>query len=110
MPDSNPESEPLNPGGPQDSHDLEHEARDIDFQANPPRDPLHILILYALSCALSIGGVGCGIWGYSIVRTAPFDKYSKKMERESYESNFLGMQSVIVFVHPTLPTSFCERS
>lgn len=108
MADSTPESEPLNPGGSQDSHDIEDEARDIDFNAkfHPPRDALHILILYALSCTLSIGGFGCGIWGYSIVRTAPFDEYSKKMERASYESNFLGMQSVLVFVLPPLLSEY----
>lgn len=110
-----PESEPLNPTrreqrdesrGPVPAEGEEEEAEDGDDdqgrdESTPlksPRDALYIRVFYALSCAISLGGLGCGIWGYCIVMTAPFDEWGKKRQRASYESNFLGMQSVLVFV------------
>jgi hypothetical protein len=61
-------------------------------------DSLYICVLYALSLLVSIGGFGCGVWGYIIVLNAPFDESSKRRERKGYETNFLGMQSVLVFL------------
>ena len=99
------ETEPLNPGHSEDANPdfdpYSNDARDSIEDELPSlkkrRDPLYILILYGMSFVVSLGGLGCALWGYSIVLTAPFDKYGKKMELESYQY-FLGMQSVIIFL------------
>ena len=80
---------------------LERQQADDDAVGTDPRktpDYLYIRVFYALSLVASIGGFGCGVWGYIIVVNAPFDEYSKRMQREGYETNFLGMQSVLVFL------------
>jgi len=57
-------------------------------------------VMYSLTCLVSISGLGCGLWGWYIARTAPFTKNgrAKPGVLEGYEDNFLGMQSVIVFL------------
>lgn len=70
----------------------------IEMNTPPRRDPLYILILYGLSCIVSLGGLGAAIAGYVITITAPLDKDNKKWHRQSYEKNFWEMQSIVVLV------------
>lgn len=108
------ETDPLNPAGAAEHSDPElapysDDARDalpIDIRKKR-RDPLYILILYGLSSTVSIGGLGCALWGYVIVVNAPFDERSKKQEREGYEEYFWGMQSIVVLVF--IPFSVAHR-
>lgn len=101
------ETAPLNPAHVEDVNPeldpYSDDARDSTETEIPyrktRRDPLYILIFYGLSFVVSVGGLGAAIWGYCIVMTAPFDEYSKKMEKESYQY-FLGMQSIYVLVCP----------
>jgi hypothetical protein len=86
------ETSPLNPEPADPVDDF------LDLETRKKRDPLHVLVFYALSLAVSIGGFACATWGYMIVRNAPFDKYSKKSQLESYETNFLGMQGVWILL------------
>lgn len=79
-----------------DPPQADDDAEDAGTQKT--RDELYIRVFYALSLLASIGGFGCGVWGYIIVLKAPFDEYSKKTERQGYETNFTGMQSVLVFL------------
>jgi hypothetical protein len=85
------EASPLHP---------DHGEHDDDDSIYPEmrkaKDPLYILIFYALSFVVSIGGFACTIWGYIIVRNAPLDEHSRKMERDGYEKYFYGMQSIWV--------------
>lgn len=67
------------------------------------RDPLRILITYGLACSLSFLGLCVALAGYIMTVKSPFDKQSKKQHRAGYESNFLGMQSIVVLVR-------CPRS
>lgn len=91
------ETSPLNPE-PTDHDDDSLSLSLLDSEINKKRDPLYILIFYAFSLAVSVGGFGCAVWGYIIVRNAPFDEYHKKSERESYEKYFYGMQSIWVLL------------
>lgn len=92
--DGQPEHDSYEDNPPEDdSYDMLRED-----QQKKTRDPLYIIILYATSLLVSIGGLGAGIWGYCIVVTGPLDEYSKKVERAGYEKYFWGMQSVVVLV------------
>jgi hypothetical protein len=62
------------------------------------RGPLHILILYGLSFVASVGGIGAALWGYTITLSGPLDEYQRKQHRESYETVFMGMKSVVILV------------
>jgi len=103
---STSETAPLNPSGADPAAGMEASPSAYDDESvvmntiKKRRDPTHVFILYGLSIIVSIGGLGAAFWGYCIVRTAPFDKEHKQEQRESYESSFLGMQSIIVFVRP----------
>lgn len=74
----------------------------IEMNTPPKKDPLHILILYGLSFVVSLGGLTAAIAGYVITITAPLDKENKKWHRQSYETNFLEMQSIVVLVGPSI--------
>ncbi|RDW71708.1 hypothetical protein BP5796_07742 [Coleophoma crateriformis] len=94
--------QPLRAEDEQSEH-ISHEddSSDIleDDMRRKTRDPLYVLILYGISFLVSIGGLGAAIAGYSIVITSPFDEDSKKMEEDSYETYFWGMQSVVILLY-----------
>jgi len=102
---STSETEPLNPTALEEAdpelNPYSDDALDILDPDNPHRkkrrDPLYILIIYGISLIVSTGGIGSAIWGYCIVITAPFDKYGKRMELDSYRY-FWGMQSVLILL------------
>jgi hypothetical protein len=108
-----PETTPLNPSSTSEEHDPEpapyfEDTRDVLPTLQTPknrRDPLYLLILYGFSFIVSVGGLGCALWAYGITVTGPFDERSKKEHRDGYESNFLGMQSVVVLVYTSPPVS-----
>ena len=101
---STEETAPLNPSLAGDADpeldSLADNARDIPTLKNRC-DPLYLLILYGSSSLISLGALSCAIWGYCIVKTAPFDDQSNDMEREGYEKHFWGMQSIVVLVFLT---------
>lgn len=78
--------------------DLSSDILELDTPEKP-RDPLYVLIFYGLSLLVSIGGLGCGLWGFVITSTGPFGKDSRNEHLENYLQNFLGMQSVLVLVY-----------
>lgn len=92
----------MNPPSPRQAHLEPHPFHDDDegsgINISKKRGPLYLIILYGISLGVSIGGLGAGLWGYHIVRTAPLDEDSRRMQRESYEKYFFGMQSVLVLV------------
>ncbi|KAH6684698.1 hypothetical protein B0J14DRAFT_17503 [Halenospora varia] len=81
----------------EDAMDVQQDDAARDAQARQ-KQPLYIFIAYSLSCAISAGGAGMALWGYHIVLTSPFDENSKERERDSYETFFWGMQSIIIFL------------
>ncbi|RDW66513.1 hypothetical protein BP6252_10148 [Coleophoma cylindrospora] len=93
--------QPLRAEDEQSEHvSYEDDSSDIleDDMQRRTRDPLYVLTLYGISFLVSIGGLGTAIAGYSIVITSPFDEDSKKLERDSYEKYFWGMQSVVILL------------
>jgi hypothetical protein len=57
-------------------------------------------ILYGISLSASASGLVIFMLAYTMIRTGPFDKDSKRRERAAYESDFLGRLSLVVFVCP----------
>ncbi|KAM3074552.1 hypothetical protein ACMFMG_007982 [Clarireedia jacksonii] len=101
---SSSETAPLNP-----SRDLEAGDPDLDFyndsinrmetsKQRNGNNSLCFRILYGFSLSASFSGLVILMLAYITILKAPFDKRSKQSERESYESKFLGMQSIVVFL------------
>jgi len=79
-------------------HDSDQSC-DFSFELKTKhKDPLYVFIFYGASFVISCAGLGCCAWGYSIALREPFDKESNEGERDSYESDFYMMQSIVVFV------------
>jgi hypothetical protein len=74
-------------------HDDDTLATDIEIWKR--KDPLYIFIFYWLSHGLSIGGLGCAVWGYIIVITAPFVEDRRGIQRDRYETKMLGLSTVV---------------
>jgi len=79
------------------SDDGNDEPHVTETDTRKRKGPLWILVLYSLSLGMSLGGVGCAVWGYWIV-TAPFNEDRKKKQRDGCEISMFGMNIIVSLI------------